>query len=257
LASQNAQSSGLWQPAPRKLVLSDDEVHVWRTYLLQTGSMMDRFCDVLAEDEVARSKRFRFDSDRQKFIVARGVLRLILCRYIAAEPSQLRFTYGPYGKPVLLDKGEECSLRFNLSHLADLALYAISDKREVGIDVESLNSNSAPQEIARRFFSSREAGEICGLPPERQREAFFHCWTRKEAYVKARGEGLSFPLDRFEVPLASGTSVTLLREIRELESASIWSLYQVPAARGYSAALVVEGGRCGLRFWECFTGEGL
>ena len=132
----------------------------------------------------------------------------------------------------------------------DLALYAMSDRRAVGIDVESLRNTAAYQEIADRVFSSREAGEIRTLLPEKQREAFFSCWTRKEAYVKARGEGLSFLLDQFEVPLISGRSMTFLSTIRDRESASIWSLFNVPVECGYSAALAVEGDQCGLRFWE-------
>ena len=256
MQDRNEQSSRLWQPAPRRLSLSGDEVHIWRACLLQPEPILNRLGDILAEDEWERSKRFRFASDRQKFVVARGVLRFILCRYLEIPPRQLRFGYSSYGKPALLDNCGQGSLRFNLSHSADLALYAISNKREVGIDVESLSSPVTPQEIARRFFSSRESGEICGLPPERQREAFFHCWTRKEAYVKARGEGLTFPLDQVEVPFAASESVSFLCEMRDRESASIWSLYNVTVDTGYAAALVVKGSRCRLRYWEYFSSEG-
>jgi 4'-phosphopantetheinyl transferase len=219
--------------------------------------MVNRLRDLLAEDELARSRRFRFDRDRNNFIVARSFLRLILCHYIHVDPRQLRFGYGEYGKPVLLDQGRGPTLRFNLSHSAELALYAISDKREVGIDVEGLKSTLSFQEIADRVFSPRETATIRALPTEKRREAFFHGWTRKEAFVKARGEGLSFPLAQFEVPLYSDGPATFLGEIGGRESASGWSLYNLSIARGYCAALVVEGGRCGLRFWEYFPDEKL
>jgi 4'-phosphopantetheinyl transferase len=127
----------------------------------------------------------------------------------------------------------------------------------VGIDVESGMSNVTPRELADRVFSPQEARAIRHLPQDEQRAAFFRCWTRKEAYVKARGEGLSFPLDRFEVPLAPGGSLMFLGEIRDRESASVWSLYDLPVENGYFAALVVAGDRCRLRFWQCPTGEGL
>lgn len=242
----------MWRLAPPQLDLSGDEVHVWRVCLLQTESILGRCYDSLAEDERARSERLRFERDRQKFVVARGFLRFILSRYLATEPQRVRFDYGPEGKPMLHDQGRKRALRFNLSHAADLALYAISDRREVGIDVERVRDDVECQELARRFFSPQEAGKLDALPPERQREVFFLCWVRKEAYVKARGKGLSFPLDQFEVPLDSCESGTFVGEIRDQRSVSAWSLYNVPVESGYAAALAVEGRHCRLRFWNVF-----
>jgi 4'-phosphopantetheinyl transferase len=166
------------------------------------------------------------------------------------EPSQLRFRYNRYGKPALAGELAEDWLRFNLSHSHGLALYAFTENREIGVDLEFIRPELAGEEIARRFFSSAEAAELAALPSHLRTEAFFNCWTRKEAYIKARGKGLSLPLDQFDVSLAPGKPAALLRARGEPDESSRWSLTALAPAQGYVAALAVEGHAYQLRCWR-------
>jgi len=159
----------------------------------------------LVPDERQRAERFRFERDRRRFIVAHGVLRDILGRYLKCSPAQVSFSYNQYGKPALAQESEAIGLRFNMSHSHEVALYALTRAREVGVDVELLREDFASLEIAERFFSRSEVALLNSLAPELRTDGFFNCWTRKEAYIKALGEGLSHPLDRFAVSLAPGS----------------------------------------------------
>ena len=167
-------------------------------------SRLPNLKQVLSADEHARAERFYFQKDRERFMVARGLLRTVLGRYLNQEPSQLRFCYSPYGKPALATGSGRNTLRFNVSHSHGLALYAITCGRELGVDVELIRPELPDEEIAERFFSFQEVSGLRALPPNMRLEAFFNCWTLKEAYIKARGEGLSLPLDQFDVALVPG-----------------------------------------------------
>src|SRR5207245_9098248 len=133
-------------------------------------------------------------SDRHHYIAVRELLRSILCKYLAKEPGQLRFSYNPYGKPELASPADSGALRFNLAHSRGLALYAFTRRRQIGIDVEMIRPDFATEEIAARFFSPAEIAVLRSLPRELQPLAFFSCCTRQEAFIKARGMGLSLPL---------------------------------------------------------------
>jgi 4'-phosphopantetheinyl transferase len=242
---------GRWLPPPKNRTLSCDEVHVWYARLDRNGADVQSFERILSADERDRAQRFRFDRDRQHFIVARGVLRLILSSYLGLEPSQLRFCYGPHGKPGLVTPSTQKTLSFNTSHCGELALYAITRERKIGIDVERVRTDFAYEQIAERFFSPREKVMLDALQAEQvKRKAFFDCWTRKEAYIKARGEGLSLPLDRFDVSLAPGEPATLLEMRGEPLETSRWSLHELFPGPGYAAALAVEGHGVRLACWE-------
>lgn len=239
-----------WDPPSEKLSLPNDAVHVWRATLDQSASCRERFWQTLAEDERARADRFHFPRDREHFVVARGVLRAILARYLNTEPGRLSFCYSAYGKPALLKEASGDALRFNLSHSHGLALYAVTRDRELGIDVEHLRPHLADRQIAERFFSPGEVAVLLALPQYQQREAFFHCWTRKEAYIKARGEGLSLPLDQFEVSLAPGEPAALLSTHANPSEASRWSMLELTPGPGYVGALAVEGHGWRLACWQ-------
>lgn len=239
-----------WHAPPVTLTLADNEVHVWRVSLDQSASQVQNLLSVLAADEGARAERFRFQKDRDHFIVARGVLRLILGRYLNRDPEQLVFRYNPYGKPALVPAESREMLRFNVSHSYELALYAVSRGREVGIDLEHLRSGVDIDRIAARFFSSREVATLRALPAAVREEAFFRCWTRKEAYIKARGEGLSLPLDQFDVSLTPGQPAALFRTRGDPHEASRWSLQDITPASDYVAALAVEGHGWHLACWH-------
>ncbi len=242
--------SHLWSLPPEHLVLGDGEVHVWQAGLELVASEIQSLFDLLSADERDRAARFHFPRDRNRFIIARGRLRSLLSRYLGVAPNQLEFDYSPYGKPALSEGCGGGSLRFNLSHSHKLALYVVARHREVGIDVEYRRADLADEEIARRFFSPREVSTLLALPAEMRLEAFFNCWTRKEAYIKARGEGLSLPLDQFDVTLAPGEAAALIRTLGDPQEASRWSLAQIFPGPGYSAALAVEGQLGEIKYWR-------
>lgn len=239
-----------WRPAPERLRLGRGDVHAWRARYDVRGSSLGELQQILSADERERAARFRFPKDRNCFVAARGLLRVILGRYLDADPRELRFGYTTHGKPFLTTQSAADPLRFNLSHSDGLILYAITRGREIGIDVERVRSDLADEGIAERFFSPREVAELRGLPKHLRGKAFFACWTRKEAYIKARGEGLTFPLDQFEVSLVPGGTAALLTTRPDAEEASHWSLRHLDPAPGYVGALAVAGRDCRLRCWQ-------
>lgn len=240
----------VWSVAPARLVLQDQEIQVWRAWLDLAPADFESVAGALSPDEQARAARFISPRHGRRFSAARGVLREILSRYLDRAPSQLEFCYGPSGKPALAPGSGTDEVRFNLSHSHGLALYAVTRAREVGIDVERIQPDLAEEQIAERFFSPGEAAELRGLPPGAQAEAFFNCWTRKEAYIKARGEGMAIPLNSFDVSLAPGAPATLLSVRSAPEECSRWSLRAITPFAGYVAAVAAGGNAWQLRLWE-------
>jgi 4'-phosphopantetheinyl transferase len=224
------------------LSLATGEVHVWRMELEQSPDVLKRFRTTLEADELRRASRFHFDRHRNSFVAGRGFLRYVLGRYLDSRPEALRFSYGEYGKPAL-----DGTLHFNMSHSHGLALLAITQDRQIGVDVEHVRADFATEEIARHFFSHSEVESFNALAKEDQIAAFFRCWTRKEAFIKATGRGLSQPLDAFDVTLAPGVAAELLRV--EEDDASRWSMSDIDAGVDYAAALVVEGAAATIRYW--------
>ena len=204
----------------------------------------------LSPDERARAARFHFPKHRQHFVAARGSLRMILARYLDRDPAQLEFCYSPFGKPDLAPSADADGIRFNLSHSQGLALYAITRDQDIGVDLEGERANIAWEDIARRYFAPSEVEALRLVPASSRTQAFLNCWTRKEAFVKARGEGLSLPLDQFEVSVAPGEPARLLRMTGNPQEASQWSFQQLEPAPGFVAAIAVRAARCEFRFWE-------
>ena len=235
-------AASIWSSPPDSLSLQTGEVHVWRLALEQPS---ERFVALLDPDERSRANRFHFDKDRKHFVVARGFLRVLLGRYLKRDPKQLKFSYGPYGKPSL--NGEEL-LRFNMSHSHGMALYALTEGRDIGVDVEYVRADFTSDDIARRFFSPFEVEALCGLPTEERVASFFRCWTRKEAYIKATGRGLSQPLDGFDVTLAPAESAALLRT--DAGAHEHWSMANIEVGPGYAGAVAVEGPVTAIRYWN-------
>jgi len=234
------------------LLLGDNEVHVWRASLELPAPRVQALQHDLSEEELERAERFHFQRHRNHFIVARGLLRTILGRYLKTEPRRLRFHYGPKGKPELAGKAGQRALHFNVSHSHELALYAITHGREIGVDVERIRPDVASEKIAERFFSPREAGTLRELPAEVRQEAFYTCWTRKEAYLKAIGEGITLRLDQFEVSVTPGEPAILLNINGDPKEASYWSLKELDPGPGFVGALAVKGHGWDLRClrWE-------
>ena len=219
-----------------------DEVHVWRADLNQEDSTVRACYELLQPDERQRADKFHFPRDREHFTVARGVLRQILGGYLGSAPGEIRFAYNKYGKPALADDAVNDLLSFNVSHSKDIALYAVAGgRRRIGLDIEHLRADFDSLTLAERFFSPAEVAALCALPAEQQGLAFFNCWTRKEAYIKALGEGLSHPLDKFSVSHAPGELAALLSTDDDPQEASRWSLVELFPGDGYVAALAFEG----------------
>ena len=237
-----------WSEPPESLSLATGEVHVWRVGLEQPEQLLEKFRGTLEEHEHDRASRFHFEKHRRHFIASRGVLRQLLSEYLDTKPEALRFAYGAYGKPSLSGEYEHSRLRFNMSHSHEVALFAFSEDRELGVDVEHIRVDFASDEIARRFFSPREVEMFNALPERHQVTGFFKCWTRKEAFIKAIGLGLSQPLDQFDVTLVPEEPAALLWVSGD--DASRWSLYDLEVGGDYAGALAVEGQVSKLHCWR-------
>ncbi len=229
-----------WETLPATLILGDDEVHVWRAPLDLVGPALDHLIRTLGDDERARADRFRFDRDRHRFVAGRGVLRAILARYLASPPSRIRLGYGPWGKPMLALEPGAPDLRFNLSHADGIILVAIARGRELGVDVERVAPGRATAAMIERCLTHREVAALRALQPDKQAEAFFRCWTRKEAVLKGRGEGLTLSPRSVEVSLDEDGPPALLAIAGDAAEASRWSLRDLGAGVGYVAALAVD-----------------
>src|ERR1700730_1444128 len=234
MISSPAMEGVSWSQPPQVLSLSHDELHVWLTWLDVERQEHTRLFSYLNKDEVSRAERFVFPRDRDHFIVARGRLRELLGKYLRCPPDAVQFKTGRFGKLSLLD--DENQLRFNLSHSHGLALYGFCMGRELGIDAEKIRPGFAGQGIAERYFSAAEQRELTEVPKELRDTAFFLCWTRKEAYIKARGDGLQIPLDSFDVSLKPDEPATLRSEDR-----GRWSVRSFTPAPEFVAAIIVEG----------------
>jgi 4'-phosphopantetheinyl transferase len=241
-------TSTLWRLPHDHVTLSVRDVHVWRACLTVPASRLADFHAVLADDERNRAARFRNPQHGAHYIVGRGVLRMLLGRYLHQPPQDICFSYSDYGKPCIQDATE--TLRFNLSHSQELALYAFTHRREIGIDIEYIRSVSSQDQVAGQFFSPNENRALRALPQAQQTIGFFNCWTRKEAYIKAHGEGLSLPLHQFDVTLAPGEPAALLETRVASDRADRWALEALQPGAHYRAALVVEGHDWALSTWQ-------
>ena len=235
-----------WLEPPESLSLATGEVHVWRVELEQPEHLLEKYRETLDEHELDRARRFHFEKHRRGFTVGRGVLRQLLSQYLDAKPEEIRLSYGAYGKPELSGEHENSRLRFNMSHSHEMALFAFAEDRELGVDVEHIRSDFASDEVARRFFSRREVETFNAIPQQQQVTAFFKCWTRKEAFIKVIGLGLSQALDKFDVTLELPAALLWVSG----DDASRWSLYDLEVGGDYAGALAVEGQVSSIRCWH-------
>ncbi len=221
--------------------LLENEVHLWRIDLEAVAPAESRWRGVLSPDEVARANRFHFARDRQNYTATRALLRTVLGRYVRCDPKTLKFVYSNRDKPSLGESYDAGRVQFNVSHSGARALLAFARGREVGVDVERIRNNLDPEALARRYFSPAEQKALAGLSPSERCRGFFRCWTRKEAYIKAHGAGLSLPLNSFDVSLSPGEQYGLLATRPDGDEAALWWLREVGAGNGYEAALCVMG----------------
>ena len=234
-----------WISPPDELNLNTNQVDIWRI-------SMDAGKDFSAEstlsaDESQRASRFRFEVDRHRFIESHVALRDILSRYLNCPPEEINFIVGEYGKPSL---SSDINLDFNLSHSGDFALIAVACRHKVGVDVEHFRPDLEIEKIARRFFSEAENTELMNLPSEQRITGFFHCWTRKEAYIKAQGLGLSLALDSFDVSLTPNEPALLRATRPDAQEASGWALISLDIDALYAGAAAVNGRDLEFRFWD-------
>ena len=228
----------MWVNSPDNLILSEDEAHIWRADLDLNECFQSSFLKLLSPDEKNRAQKFRFAKNSQNFIVARGILRLLIGKYLEINPAEVSFQYSEFGKPSIANNN---SLQFNISHSQNIALFAFTKKFNIGVDVEFVNPKIEVQDIATRFFSTNEIKNLLALPEKQQTLGFFYCWTRKEAFIKAVGEGLSFPLDKFEVSLEPNKPAKLLATNWQPKDVAKWSIYSLSPEPNFVGSLVIEG----------------
>lgn len=226
--------------------LAPGELHVWCIPMEQSDECVHRLQGLLHVDERQRIERLVNHGARRRMTVARAALRSILAQYVPEPAGALTFAYGPHGKPALQDWPD---LGFNLSHAHVLALCAVALGRTVGVDIEYRRRLIDEDAIARRFFASEEYAVYASLPPEQRASGFFNAWTRKEAFIKAIGDGLSRPLDEFLVTLRPGNAPRLLTIKTAPQETNRWTLFDLPCPSGYTAALVIDGVTASVRHW--------
>jgi 4'-phosphopantetheinyl transferase len=239
-----------WQPAIPGRLIHPNEVHVWRASLDLSKPPQENLLGSLSADELSRASRFHFEKDQRRFIGARGILRQILGAYLKKPPHSLQFHYNTNGKPILANAPGEDSLQFNLSHSDNMVLYAITRNRNIGIDLERIREDIEIMQIASRFFSSSEIASIEQTPESNRNELFFQYWTRKEALIKATGEGLSFPIETLDVFGVNGSILSPIPMPSDNGERPQWYVQDLLPGPGYTAAIVVEGGDCGFSCWE-------
>jgi 4'-phosphopantetheinyl transferase len=243
-----------WLEPTEQYEFAVNDVHVWRSVVPRDAAWIPAFSRVLSADEREKAARFHFEADRSRFVLGRGMMRHVLARRLHRSPDELRFEYGPFGKPALAPGGSKGRLQFNLSHSGDLILLAVAIDRAIGIDVERMRTDISHTGIAERFFSAAERSSLAGLPPSARAAAFCACWTRKEAFIKATGVGLSLPLDQFDVSLAPGEAARLMATRPDPAEAQRWTLLELPAGPDYKAAAAVEGAGFRLSTWDWGAG---
>jgi 4'-phosphopantetheinyl transferase len=238
-----------WSPPPPSLALSPGTVHVWRVPLDRPEDECRRLWDTLSADEQERAARFHFAKHRDRFTVGRGLLRAVLGRYLGVRAGEVRFAYGKYGKPAVVAAAGD-ALECNVSHCEGAALFAVTRDRSVGIDLEQVRPREGLADLVAKVFSASEQAVFRGLPAGQQLEAFYRCWTRKEAFMKATGQGMSLAPERIDVTLAPGAPARLLGVRGEPVDIARWSLVDLTPWPGCAGALAIEGPVSDLRCWD-------
>lgn len=226
------------------LTLLTQEIHLWRANLDLPAEKLAHLKSFLSEDELQRAQRFKFDKHRHRFIAARGTLREILSCYLNIPPADIRFSYQAHGKPYV----EGSSIYFNMSDSDDVALYGLTKTHEIGVDIEFMRDQTNVEGVAMRFFSEQEQGQFQQIADDKKRDAFFFGWTCKEAFLKALGSGLSFPLEDFSVNIDPHLPAKLLEIRGNSVAANTWFLQSFQPTTDFMAAIAVNGGASQVKF---------
>jgi 4'-phosphopantetheinyl transferase len=239
------QSDDFSSVFPGNASLEETETHVIRASLLLSATAIRQVAASLSQDERERAAGFHVEKHRRRFIASRGLLRVILGTYLDAAPGSLRFVYSPNGKPGLDKSCHARGVVFSVSHSEELALYAIAREAAVGVDIEQVSRRMDLDKIAKKFFSSAEYEVYVSLPREENTEAFYRCWTRKEAFVKAGGEGWIYPADAFDVSVVGRAQLLSMGGSRAL--AGEWSIHHLSPAKDFIGALAIKSKACRVR----------
>lgn len=226
--------------------LPPDEVHVWCLSFALSEGQLARLGEVLTDDERERAGRYLHVPTRNQFVAARACLRLLLGSYLGADPTRLRLTQTNTGKPVLADGG----LHFNVSHSGEVGLIALDGRGEVGVDVERVRAYPGNLDMADRYFTPGEVAALRRLPLGAREQAFYHVWTRKEAFLKATGLGLSYGLERFEVSVPPDDPARILHIDGDRQAAARWSMTALEPSEGYVGTLAVQSAGRRVRLWR-------
>jgi len=237
-----------WQFPPEKINLTDRDVHIWQIFLEEPIEKAKDMGWILSDEEKYRAGRFQFEHHQRRFLISHAALRHILSQYTGIEPQHIQYQITSYGKPHLRNK-TEFDIQFNLSHSHERAVVAICQNQPIGIDIEYIRSTADIASLAKQNFSTNEYQQFAKLPVTDSLLGFFNTWTRKEAYIKAIGEGLSHPLHTFEVTVNPGEPAQMLSIANDLKAARHWTLEAVQVQDGYAAAFAVQLTKVYLNQW--------
>lgn len=239
----------------RDLLAGRGDVHVWFVELTADIDTVEACTHCLSEEEKVRASRFRMEHLSTDFVLSHGALRALLGCYLDTSPERIVFAQGPRGKPRVSYPGAE--LKFNMAHAGRFAAYALGVDCEVGIDIEAIRPMPDQESVVRRFFSREECEDWLAFDIAERNEAFFRCWTRKEAFIKALGEGLSKPLDSFRVSLLPEAPAASVYVAGDPAATAKWSLHSLVPAEGYVAALAVPMPQCHVSIFPRLTATDL
>ena len=242
--------NGSWNTPSKQMYLSPNEVHIWKVELTPPELQLPVLQNLLSPDEHERAQRIRFHQQQQAFITSRGILRFLISRYLQTGAQSLEFSQGPHGKPFLLRPCPNPSLFFNISHSHQLALYAFSLNREVGIDLEYKHRKIDYPPLVTRICSDQEKAVMSSLEPTEQKNTLLACWTRKEAYLKATGKGITVSLHSITVSLPPSSPISLLRVDGDEQETTRWTMHEIQANLDYTAALVAAGNDWQPTYWN-------
>lgn len=242
--------SSIWELPPEELTCPTQAIHLWLARLDAAESQQRYLLDMLSTDERQRVEKFTFDQHRTRFIAGRGLLRSILGRYLQIEPAKIIFQYNPWGKPALDPGMKQDALHFNLSHSNGVALFAFTRAGSIGVDIEHIRLQTDMEQTGAIVFSETELAVLQSTAPELRRAAFFQYWTRKEAFMKAVGEGFSLPLREFDVSVAPEKPVAYTGIRSEQSRFANWHIKDITSMEGYVAALACQNHRWPVSFFR-------
>ena len=245
--SMNNTWKNIWKKTPDTLSLSKDYIDVWLCDLKQLSGEINNFYSILAEDEHERADKLKVEDKKQQYIITRGALRQRLGLLTNIDPKDFVFEYFEHGKPVLNNDARFTDITFNVSHSNDLALIAIAQEQNIGIDIEKINHELNHQALMTRFFSEAEQTEFQTMPDANRAKAFCACWTRKEAFIKAVGDGVSYGLDNFDIAVDPENQIPEINLHKS--SDETWSAINLPINDEYMACLVNDRNNISVRCW--------